>query len=69
MTGARGADISSLREAGLEYIAMEQPDQTLLPKIKLGAEKKATRGHNHSVLSRLLCPVKHLKDYDENPVE
>ena len=34
MTAARGADISTLREAGLEYVAIEQPDEMLVPKIR-----------------------------------
>ena len=69
MTAARGADISTLREAGLEYVALEQPDEVLVPKIRRGAEKKMTWGHNHPVLSRLLCPVVLIKDYDAEPEE
>ncbi|KIM35219.1 hypothetical protein M413DRAFT_14685 [Hebeloma cylindrosporum] len=69
VTAARGADISTLREAGLEYIALEQPDELLLPKIRRGAEKNTTRGHHHPVLSRLLCPVALLSDYDADPEE
>ena len=69
MTAARGADISTLREAGLEYVALEQPGEVLLPKIRRGAEKKTTRGHNHPVLSRLLCPVVFVNDYDADPEE
>jgi len=69
VTAARGADISTLREAGLEYVALEQPDEVLVPKIRRGAEKKTTRGHNHLVLSRLLCPVVLIKDYDAEPEE
>jgi hypothetical protein len=69
VTAARGADISTLREAGLEYVALEQPNEVLVPKIRRGAEKKTTRGHNHPVLSRLLCPVSLIKDYDNDPEE
>jgi uncharacterized protein DUF6698 len=69
VTAARGADISTLREAGLEYVALEQPNEVLLPKIRRGADKKMTRGHNHPVLSRLLCPVALLEDYDAEPDE
>jgi uncharacterized protein DUF6698 len=69
VTAARGADISTLREAGLEYVALEQPDEVLVPKIRRGAEKKTTRGHNHPVLSRLLCPVDLINDYDTEPEE
>ena len=58
-----------LREAGLEYVALEQPDEVLIPKIRQGAEKKMTRGHNHPVLSRLLCPVVLIKYYDAEPKE
>jgi len=69
VTAARGADISTLREAGLEYVALEQPNEMLGPKIRRGAEKKTTRGHNHPVLSRLLCPVVLIEDYDTEPEE
>ncbi|KAF8815987.1 hypothetical protein BYT27DRAFT_7078491, partial [Phlegmacium glaucopus] len=69
VTAARGADISTLREAGLEYVALEQPDEVLVPKIRQGAEKKTRRGHNHPVLSRLLCPVILINDYDADPEE
>ena len=67
MTAAQGANISMLREAGLEYVALEQPDEALIPKIRQGAEKKMTRGHNHPVLLRLLFPVVLIKDYDAEP--
>ena len=69
MTAAQGADILTLREAGLEYVALEQPDEVLVPKIRRGAEKKITQGHNHPVLSCLLCPVVLIKDYDAKPDE
>jgi len=69
VTAARGADISTLCEAGLEYVALEQPNEVLVPKIRRGAEKKTTRGHNHPVLSRLRCPVVLIKDYDTEPKE
>ena len=51
---AREANISTLHEAGLEYVALEQPDEVLIPKIRQGAEKKMTWGHNHPVLLHLL---------------
>ena len=69
MTAARGANILTLHEAGLEYVALEQPDEVLIPKIRRGAEKKMMQGHNHLVLSRLLCPVVLIKDYDAEPEE
>ncbi|KAF8148267.1 hypothetical protein B0H34DRAFT_737596 [Crassisporium funariophilum] len=69
VTAARGADISSLREAGLEYVALEEANEILLPKIRHGADKKTTRGYNHPVLARLLCPVKYLPEFDAEPEE
>jgi hypothetical protein len=56
-------------EAGLEFVALEQPDEMLVPKIRRGAEKKMTEGHNRPLLSRLLCPVILIKDYNADPDE
>jgi len=63
------ADISSLHDKGIHYIELEQPNQELKPKLNVSAQKSIARGHYHSVLSRLLCPVKHLKDFDADPEE
>ena len=69
VTATRGADISSLREKGLYYIELEQPDQQLNPRLDPAAPKSSTRGHHHPVLSRLLCPVKYLAEFDADPAE
>ena len=63
---ARSDDISSLRTDGLAYIAVDLPTKVIDPPIQPKAPKAATRGFNHPVLGRLLCPIKHLKDFD-NP--
>jgi len=69
VTGARGADIHSLREKGISYIELEQPGKCIIPHIDPAAPKNIVRGHNHLVLSRLLCPVKYLAEFDANPEE
>lgn len=62
-----GADIASLRDKGIHYVELEQPNQDLMPKLHVSASKSTSRGHHHPVLSRLLCPVEHLKDFDADP--
>lgn len=70
VTSARGADIHSLREKGISYIELEQPDKQIVPRIDSATPKSSVRGHKHPVLSRLLCPVKYLEaDFDVNPAE
>ena len=58
-----------MREKGLSYIELELPDKQLIPRIDPAAQKSSVRGHNHVVLSRLLCPVKYLAEFDANPAE
>ena len=67
--GARGDDIASLNSAGMDYIALEQPNKILVPPIPADADKGSSHGHNHIVLSRLLCPARLLEDFDANPNE
>ncbi|PPQ87205.1 hypothetical protein CVT25_014179, partial [Psilocybe cyanescens] len=39
------------------------------PEISAKLKKSETRGFKHPVLARLLCPIKHLEDFDANPTE
>ena len=66
---ARGDDISSLNNHGLKYIALEQPGKQLVPDIAPDADKMTSRGHNHPVFSRLLCPARLLEEFDADPTE
>lgn len=65
----RGNDIKSLIDRGLAYLALDLPREKLRPAIAPGKPKEGTRGHNHIVLSRLLCPVRLLEEFDKNPDE
>ena len=67
--GAQGDDIGSLSCSGLKYIALEQPNKKLVPDIPPDADKRLLCGHNHPVLSKLLCPVCLLEDFDADPTE
>jgi hypothetical protein len=66
LSAARSDDISSLRTDGLTYVALDLPDKVLNPPILPKSPKTATRGFNHAVLGRLLCPIKYISDFD-NP--
>lgn len=66
---ARGDDIASLNNHGLKYIALEQPGKQLVPDIAPDADKTGSRGHNHPVMSRLLCPARLLQEFDADPYE
>ena len=66
---ARGDDIASLNNHGLKYIALEQPGKRLVPDIAPDSDKMSSRGHNHPVTSRLLCPAKLLQEFDADPTE
>jgi hypothetical protein len=67
--GARSDDCSSLKEVGLTYAALEAGTNALAPSIAPKTTKAATRGFHHPVLGRLLCPAKHLVDYDDDSAE
>ena len=69
LSTAHGNDIKSLLDRGLAYLSMDLPDKQLLPLISPTSTKEETRGHNHIILSRLLCPVRLLADFDQNPDE
>jgi hypothetical protein len=64
---ARSEDISSLKEAILSYAAVHSPEGELKPQINLSSSKSDTRGFNHPMLARLLCPIQYLDQFDENP--
>jgi hypothetical protein len=51
----------------MSYIALEQPDKILAPPIPADADKKASHGHNHIVLSHLLCPAWLLQEFNAAP--
>ena len=58
-----------LHEKGIYYIELEQPDHQLDPKLDPAALKSSTCGHHHPVLSRLLCPVKYLAEFNADLAE
>jgi hypothetical protein len=64
---ARSEDISSLKEAILSYAAVHSPEGELRPQINLSSSKSDTRGFNHPMLARLLCPIQYLDQFDDNP--
>ena len=65
-SGARGNDIKDLCDRGLVYIALDLPPGQKLD-ISPTLSKQEARGHNHVVLSRLLCPVRFLEAFDKEP--
>lgn len=67
--GARSDDCGSLKEAGLAYAALEVGLQSLAPAIAFKSPKDASRGFLHPQLGRLLCPAKHLTDFDSDTTE
>jgi len=64
---ARSDDCGSLREDGLAYVALESPGKLLQPPIAAKSPKSGIRGFNHLILGRLLCPIKYLAEFDEDP--
>jgi hypothetical protein len=64
---ARSEDISSLKEVILGYAAVHSPEGELRPQINPSSSKSDTRGFNHLMLARLLCPIQYLDQFDENP--
>jgi uncharacterized protein DUF6698 len=68
-SAARGDDIASLNIHGLKYIALEQPGKQLVPDIPPDSDKTGSRGYNHPVTSRLLCPARLLQEFDADPTE
>lgn len=67
ISAARSDDCGSLKDIGLTYAALEAGMITLVPSITPRTSKSATRGWNHPVLGRLLCPAKYLTEFDEDP--
>ena len=63
---ARSDDSGSLREDGLNYVACDRPRKLLEPVIPSRSTKSSTRGFNHPVIGRLLCPIKYICMYDED---
>jgi len=66
---ARSEDISNLFTAILVYIGEADPDDKVIPEISAHVKKSESRGFKHPVLARLLCPIKYLDKFKENPAE
>ena len=65
---ARSDDCGSLREDGLAYVAIDTPGKVIQPPIVAKTPKSGMQGFNHLVLGRLLCPIKYVAKFDEDPV-
>jgi len=61
-------DCGSLREDGLTYVAIDTPGKVIQPPIVAKTPKSGMQGFNHLVLGRLLCPIKYVAKFDEDPV-
>ena len=64
---AHSDDCGSLCEDGLAYIALDSPGKVLQPPITAKSLKSDIWGFNHLILSCLLCPIKYLAEFDEDP--
>jgi len=67
--GAQGNNCGSLKKAGLVYAALEVGQESLTPHIAFKSLKDPCRGFHHPQLGRLLCPVKHIIDFDTDSTE
>ncbi|KAH9478018.1 hypothetical protein JR316_0010253 [Psilocybe cubensis] len=64
---ARSEDISTLQNTIITYINECSPANKV--EISATSTKSESRGFKNKVLARLLCPMKYLKDFDDNPTE
>uniref|UniRef100_A0A8H8CJA8 Uncharacterized protein n=1 Tax=Psilocybe cubensis TaxID=181762 RepID=A0A8H8CJA8_PSICU len=64
---ARSEDISSLTDKIIIYINEGDPDHKVLPEISAKLKKSETRGFNHLVLGRILCPARLVHQFDADP--
>lgn len=61
-SNARADDTSSCRKATAEYIIDSSEDT-----VALSLKKKSDRGWNNCYTARLLCPLKRLPEFDNDP--
>jgi hypothetical protein len=64
---ARSEDISSLKEPILTYAAVHSPTGEIQLQIKSSSSKADTRGWNHPLTARLMCPIQYLEQFDDDP--
>jgi len=57
-------DMASLRMDGIAYLCKDPSSQVSLPITK--EQGKTVRGFNHPTTARLLCLMRHLKDFDRD---
>jgi hypothetical protein len=62
---ARSEDCGSLKYSGLAYIPIDPTTTTILPPITK-EQGKTVRGFNHPCTARLLCPRRHLAQFDQD---
>lgn len=59
---ARAEDTSSCRKATPDFVGT-----TLANNPRLYMERKSDRGWHNPHTARLLCPLKHLQEFDDDP--
>jgi len=64
----RSDDVSHLHPVIGSYVAPDPEKKALDPPVQPGTTKDRL-GFNHPELARLLCPIRHLQEMLDNPVE
>ncbi|PPQ73254.1 hypothetical protein CVT24_009969 [Panaeolus cyanescens] len=67
-SSARSADIFSLKDRILVYVAMDKANKQLDPQL-LPNDSKKKRGFKHIDLARLICPIVYKEEFERNPIE
>ncbi|KAI0263908.1 hypothetical protein BC834DRAFT_970987 [Gloeopeniophorella convolvens] len=65
VSAAISDDVGGLRDDGLSYVVSTW--QELTPAIPNNTSKEERRGWKHQMCAELLCPVDHLKAFEDNP--
>jgi hypothetical protein len=63
---ARSEDSARLKKAGLDYLARDPNKDVISPPLTKN-DPKSNRGFNHPATARLLCPIKYLVRFQQDP--
>ena len=70
LSQSRSNDIGAIKESIVSYVTKVKtilPEGHLVPAIFASDEKSETRGFNHPMLTRFLCPVESYADLMADP--
>ena len=67
IASVRADDCARLKERIATYVPVNPAKDLISPPVQNGGSSRSHLGINHLVLARFLCPITHLKEFEDDP--